>query len=232
MAKAPAKTAEIAVAIQPLKFEIAQFCLIGTAPLVINKFSEKAKQMMLDKHVAGSTAKKGGAREAKNIDAVFNGARHISDEGWDGISASAFRNAAISACRLVGYKMTLAKLSVFIEPDGFDADEGSPLVRIIGGAPRMHTAATRNATGVADVRIRPQWRRWGVRLRVRYDATQFTAEDITNLIQRVGAQVGVGEGRPDSKSSAGIGFGTFRFCEPAELEAIEAAASAAVAEAA
>ena len=217
-----ATVTEAAVSIAPLKFEVAQFCLIGTAPLVINKFSEKARNLMLEKHIAGSTAKKGGARAAKNVDEVFNGARHISEEGWDGISAAAFRNASISACRLAGFKMTLAKLSLFVDGDGFDADEGSPLVRIIGPAPRQYTAATRNATGVADVRIRPQWRRWGVRLRVRYDATQFTLQDVTNLIQRVGAQVGIGEGRPDSKSSAGMGFGTFAFCEPAELDALEA----------
>lgn len=221
------KTTETAIAIQPLKFEIAEFCLIGTAPLVINKFSEKARNMILAKHIAGSTAKKGIAREAKSVDDAFNGARHISEEGWDGISAAAFRNAAISACRLVGYKMTLAKLSVFIEPDGFSADDASPLVRIIGQPPRAYIAATRNATGVVDVRIRPQWRRWGLRLRVRYDATQFTTIDITNLFQRVGAQVGIGEGRPDSKSSAGMGFGTFRFGAEEEIAALEAAEKAA-----
>ena len=30
-----------------------------------------------------------------------------------------------------------------------------------------------------------------------------------NLMARAGAQVGVGEGRPDSKTSAGLGFGTW-----------------------
>ena len=33
--------------------------------------------------------------------------------------------------------------------------------------------------------------------------------DIVNLISRVGMQVGIGEGRPDSKQSAGLGFGLF-----------------------
>ena len=34
--------------------------------------------------------------------------------------------------------------------------------------------------------------------------------DVTNLMQRVGMQVGIGEGRPDSRDSAGLGWGTFR----------------------
>ena len=46
-------------------------------------------------------------------------------------------------------------------------------------------------------------------LRMKYDAGQFTSTDIANLLVRAGAQVGIGEGRPDSKFSAGLGFGTF-----------------------
>jgi len=32
---------------------------------------------------------------------------------------------------------------------------------------------------------------------------------VTNLLSRVGMQVGIGEGRPFSKNSAGMGWGTF-----------------------
>jgi len=44
---------------------------------------------------------------------------------------------------------------------------------------------------------------------VNFDADQFTVQDVTNLMQRVGMQVGIGEGRPDSRDSAGLGWGTF-----------------------
>jgi hypothetical protein len=44
---------------------------------------------------------------------------------------------------------------------------------------------------------------------VRFDADQFKASDVVNLLQRAGAQVGIGEGRPFSKSSNGLGYGTF-----------------------
>jgi hypothetical protein len=115
----------------------------------------------------------------------------------------------ISACRLVGFKMTLAKLSTFVEADGFDLQDGIPLVRVYGKS-ETFTAHTRNATGVVDVRSRPMYREWAVKLRVRFDADQFTTQDVYNLVARVGGQVGLCEGRPDSKSSAGCGFGTFR----------------------
>ena len=44
---------------------------------------------------------------------------------------------------------------------------------------------------------------------IRWDADQFTLDDVTNLLSRVGLQVGIGEGRPDSKNSAGMGWGLF-----------------------
>jgi hypothetical protein len=53
------------------------------------------------------------------------------------------------------------------------------------------------------------WREWGLTLKVKFDADQFSATDVTNLLLRAGLQVGVGEGRPDSRESAGLGWGTF-----------------------
>lgn len=188
----------------------AKFLIRGTAPLVVHKFSAKAKAMIRQKQEAGSLANKGKSKSAKDFEEVFQGARHISTEGWDGIPAAAFRAGIISACRLVGFKMTLAKLSIFVAADGFDETEGTPLVRILSPAePERNESMVRLATGVCDISVRPMWRIWGAELRIQYDADQFTADDVRNLLARVGAQVGVCEGRPDSKSSAGCGWGTF-----------------------
>ncbi len=196
------------VTIAPPNFQVAAFNIVGTAPLVINKFSAKARQMMLDKHMAGGQAKKGKVREAKDPKALFEQARHISTKGWDGIPAATFRKAMIGACRLVDFKMTLARIGFFIEGDGFDADEGTPLVKILGGAPRVLEMVTRNETGVPDVRFRPQWLEWGAVLRVRFDAGLFSLDDITNLVARAGGQCGICEGRPSSESG-GMGWGLF-----------------------
>lgn len=188
----------------------AKFIIRGTAPLVVHKFSAKAKAMIRQKQEAGSLANKGKSKSAKDFEEVFQGARHISTEGWDGIPAAAFRAGIISACRLVGFKMTLAKLSIFVAADGFDKTEGTPLVRILSPVePERNESMVRLATGVCDISVRPMWRYWGAELRIQYDADQFTADDVRNLLARVGAQVGVCEGRPDSKSSAGCGWGTF-----------------------
>lgn len=198
------------ISIKPPNFQTAIFRIIGTAPYVQNKFSQKAHDLMRATQEAGSTGRSKRQKETKDFYAAYEQATHRSAEGWAGIPAPAFRNAMISACRTVGFKMTLAKLSVFVEADGFDVDDGTPLVRIIKGEPRYHEALVRLQTGVADIRPRPMWEPgWEALIRITFDADQFTLADLSNLLMRVGMQVGVGEGRPDSKNSAGMGWGTF-----------------------
>tara|TARA_Y100000401_G_C8316971_1_gene223060 strand:- start:93 stop:710 length:618 start_codon:yes stop_codon:yes gene_type:complete len=197
------------VTILPPDFRTVVLDLEGTSPLVINKFSAKAQEKMKATQEAGSTSKSRSAKEAKDFEALYNGARHISSKGWDGIHAASFRNAAISACRACGFKMTHAKLALFVEADGFDADDKTPLVQITG-EPEMVISPCRNATGVIDLRPRPTYFPWFATLRIRYDAGMLTETDVVNLIARVGLQVGIGEGRPDSKASAGLGNGLFQ----------------------
>lgn len=215
MAVKKTKTPETAngkqVTIQPPNFQTAIFTIEGTTPYVQNKFSAKAREQIREKQEAGSTAKKGKTREAKDFQAAYENAMHVSPNGWHGIPAPAFRNAMVSACRTVNFKMTLAKLSLFTLADGFDVDDGTPLVRITKGEPVYTESLVKNQTGVADIRPRPMWREgWQAQVTIQWDADQFTLEDVSNLLMRVGMQVGIGEGRADSRSSTGMGWGHFK----------------------
>lgn len=210
---ANAKEAKSVVTITPPNFQKIKLTLEGTAPLMQARFSAKAMQAMMSKMAAGSTAKKGNKKDARDFDDDFKQAMHVSTDGWIGVPASAIRNACIDVCRMVGFKMTHAKMSVFVECDGFDKVDGQPLIKLDAPAPERTEMATRNATGVADIRIRPMWRKWKLNIVLRFDADQFTASDVVNLLARAGEQVGIGEGRPFSKQSNGMGYGTFRIVE-------------------
>jgi hypothetical protein len=114
-------------------------------------------------------------------------------------------------CRLVNFKMTLAKLSIFIEADGRDIYDGTPLVKIRGGCkPVMSVMPVPNANGAMDMRARPRWDKWECLLNVRFDEDQFSTSDVVNLFLRVGSQGGMGEGRPNSKNGNGLDYGLFR----------------------
>lgn len=198
----------VGLIIPPADLRIAQFKCVGTAPYVQNKFSSEQKSGIKRQQEAGGPGKNKRKRDPKDFNKIFEGAKHTSEDGWLGIPASAFRAALISACRVANFKMTLAKLSIFVVGDGLDAEEGTPLVRINGDV-ELHESVGRNQTGVVDIRVRPMWRKWDCVLNVRFDAGQFTAADVLNLLSRAGAQVGIGEGRPDSRNSIGMGWGTF-----------------------
>lgn len=199
-------TKEETCVISAPKFGVTDFIIEGSAPLVVERFSKKAELMA--KMAEGKSASSKKVRDARDYEKEAEEARYRAMDGWEGMNAAAFRAAMISACRLVGFKMTLAKLSTFIEADGYDKQDGVPLVRVYGES-HTYTAHTRNATGVVDVRSRPMYRNWAAKLRIRYDMDQFKMADVANLVSRCGMQVGIGAGRPDSKASAGCGFGLF-----------------------
>lgn len=198
------------VTISAPNFKTAVFRIKGITPYVQNKFSHKTRQQMKETQERGSTAKKGSKKEPKNFQEAYQQSLHQASDGWYGMPAPAFRAAMISACRTVGFKMTLAKLSIFIEADGFDQDDATPLVKILKGEPEYFESLVRVANGAPDIRPRGMWSPgWEADLRIRFDADQFTLADVSNLLMRVGLQVGIGEGRPDSKTSAGMGWGMF-----------------------
>lgn len=197
------------VKIKPANFIRIKLVLKGTAPLVQARFAAKSMQAMMAKMELGSAAKKNRQKEARDFDEDFRNAMHVSTEGWIGVPAAALRNACIDVCRMVGFKMTHAKMSIFVEADGNDAVDGAPLIKLDAPDPERLDMAVRNQTGVADIRVRPMWRDWRLNTIFRFDADQFTEEDVINLVSRAGEQVGIGEGRPYSKSSNGLGYGTF-----------------------
>jgi hypothetical protein len=198
--------------VKKLNILTVQIPIVGTAPYVQNKFSAKGREQYRKTQEAGQQAKSKKQREPKDFQATYEAAIHWAqdDKGkkWMGLPAPAIRKAMIDACRLIGYHMTTAKMSVFVVADGVDIDDGTPLVKIEGKPERVEHVV-RNETGTIDIRWRPMWREWTALLTLRFDADQFSVEDVHNLLRRAGVQVGIGEGRPFSKKSAGMGWGTF-----------------------
>jgi len=201
----------IHLVISPPNMQVGEF-EIGNAglssPYVQNKFSTRDKMVVVAKQKLGESAKK-PKRKPKDFGAIYEGSMHKSVEGWRGIPATALRNALIDSCRISGYAMTKAKLSVFILADGNDPDDNTPLIKITG-KPHRVDSTVRLATGVMDIKPRAHWASWKAKVRIMFDADQFRVEDIANLLARAGLQVGIGAGRHNSKDSFGMGWGCFK----------------------
>ena len=203
------------VTIKPPKIRTMELIIKGTSPLMMLRFSQKAKNKMIATQEAGSQSKSRKDRVARDFEDDFKQASYKLPDGSYGIPAVSFRHALVSSCRLVGFKMTIAKMSFWLVPDGYDKDDGQPLVRINSDAePEMTIMPVRNQTGVMDLRSRPMWRNWSCKLRIQFDEDQFSASDLVNLLMRAGVQNGIGEGRLNSKASVGAGYGAFEVILP------------------
>lgn len=206
------------VQIKAPNFQTAVFHIKGTAPLVICRFSKKDE--LLADYEKGTQKGKGKKVYAPtDLDNVFEEAKYISKDGWEGFNASSIRNGLIRVCTLVNFKMTLAKMSLFVIEDGRDAKEHQmPLVRIYGESIRQDDSVRNPNTGKIQIATRAAYHNWSAKLNIRWDADQFSLTDVSNLLMRVGVQCGIGCGRPFSTDSVGMGWGTFEIFNNEELK--------------
>lgn len=212
---AAAKTST-AIALPPLALEVVEIPLIGTAPLIVHAWSEKALRQMADKQQRKATK----GREAKDPRADFIGSLYPLDELPDaptdddlaaarfGFPAVAFKSAAVTACTSTGSITKVAARQAF--------HVIGEMVEIIGPPPAMREDVTRVGMGVADLRYRGQFDPWGARVRVEINTAVISAEQIVNLFNLAGFAVGVGEWRPERDG----GYGRFRVAQAGELEAL------------
>lgn len=197
------------VHITPLNEEDVTFLITGTCPYVQLKFSAKSREKLAADMQAGERAKLHKRKEPRDFKQDYENAVHrMHPNGEFGIPAMAIKGAMVSAAKLCGLPMTRAKILFNVVEDGYDMESGDPLVRIIG-EPQEYLAHVRNATGVVDLRMRALFKNWSAKVTIRYDRSCMGSEDVYHLLYRAGAQVGIGEGRPDSRKSCGLGMGKF-----------------------
>jgi hypothetical protein len=188
------------IQLRRLERKVFEVPIVGVSPLIVNRWSEKAKQMMLEAQQSSARKKK----DPKDPVANFEASKYLMEDGRDGFPATAFKAAIVHACRMFdGVTQVLVKQSVIVLGEG-----SAQLVPITYGACTMREDTPRNASGVADLRYRAQYWPWSATIRVRCIAGQFDQESILSLVDAAGIG-GVGEWRPTSPKSATGTFGTF-----------------------
>lgn len=207
MAASLKKTESVGISLSnPIKIKYVEFSIVGDTPLCMHKWSEKAKKEMLDKQM--KVAKQG--KEAKDpMRDYWESIYHIN-EGQEkeighkegnryGFPAVAFKLCAVDACSQVdGMTKVLARQSFHVM-----ADEGD-LVEIFG-VPEMREDMVRVGMGTADIRFRGYFPQWSAKVKIKYNPSVISIEQMVNLFNLAGFGVGVGEWRPTKDGQ----FGTF-----------------------
>lgn len=179
--------------------------LVGTAPLIMHKWSEKAKRQMLD---AQQGRKK--AKEIRDPDADYEASLYHTGGGGYGFPVIAFKAATIRGAKLAGVKMTDARQMFFVHGDMSD-DRTQELAPIIG-EPRMREDMVRVGMGT-DLRYRGEFLEWKTVLSVEFYDAFISQESLLSLLNFGGESVGVGEWRPEKNGQNG----TYRIDTDAEI---------------
>lgn len=187
-----------AINLERIKRDVIEVPIVGTAPLIVHRFDEKAKQIMLEAQQTKTRKKK----EAKDPVADFERSMHRLADGGHGFPAVGFKAAIVDAARLYdGVKMTELKAALHVIGEG-----NEQLVRLAAADPRMREDSVRVGMGTADLRYRAQYDEWAAVLTIRYIPSQISAASVVALVDAAGLG-GIGEWRP-SKAKTGI-YGTF-----------------------
>ena len=213
MATKKATAESTVIEIPQLKMETAVIHVKGDTPLIVHKWSEKAKKEIRDKQMKKETTKKeakdpvadfidtlywlDGEPEEKTMEgfekALANGARF-------GFPATGFKQCAIMGAYRLGadIKTTVAKAAIiipceYIEIKGKAVTQREDMVKV-GGISK-----------VADIRYRAQIEDWEADIPVKYCSSVMSLEQVVNLFNMGGFACGVGEWRNEKN---GI-FGAF-----------------------
>jgi len=185
------------IEIPKMEIEVVKFRVIGITPLIVSRFSEKAKQMMLDKQMK----KAGKGREAKNpVEQYENSLYKFADGKRTGFPAVGFKAAMVRAGKQLGLVMTDLRGRFHVM-----ADEGD-LVEI-KGTPHMREDMVRIGNGVADVRFRGEYDAgWEAELTIQYFKNAISKEQLAQLLSVAGFSCGIGEWRPEKSNSGSYGL--------------------------
>lgn len=173
--------------------------IIGRTPLIVNRFSEKAKRLMLDSFQGRKTP-----RQPKDPQAEYEAAFYLTEKDEYGFPVTAFKKATVGGARFYGSQVTMTGLRASVFMRGILGSDGMPLT-VIEGKPWMREDVVRNNRNSTDLRYRPQFDEWSTTIEVTYVKSMLVRSSVLSLIDAGGLGVGVGEWRPEK----GGDFGTY-----------------------
>lgn len=192
----------------------ATITLKGDSPLIVHKWSEKAKKMMLDKQMKIATSK---GHDAKDPFADFIDTIYFLSGKPESPTPEAFEEALSNGARF-GFPSVGVKASAVSA--GFRAGVTKNLVSMNGafhideeyveikGVPQIREDMVRVGMGTADIRYRAEFPEWSTTFTVKYNAGVISLAQLCNLFNLGGFAVGIGEWRPEKGGT----YGRYHVC--------------------
>lgn len=163
--------------------------VVGDSPLITHAWSQKAKQMMLDKQMKRGTQQKA----AKDPEQDYEESIYRLPDGRCGFPAVGIKAAAIRGAKSLGMVMSDTRAAFHIEGD----------LLPIEGEPHPREDMVRVGMGTADIRYRAEFWPWAVDLPITFNARVVSAEQIVAMLDAGGFGTGIGEWRPEKDGQFG-----------------------------
>lgn len=200
------KEAQEVLTIPALELKTMQIRIVGDSPLIVHKWSEKAKKMILDKQMKKATNGKAIRNPFQEFcDALYwldgepeNPTQEDIDKARFGFPTVAFKACAIDAGYQQGIlgKKTTARGAFHIIGEYAE----------IEGKPQMREDMVRlgGIASPADLRYRPEFPTWSTVLTIQYNSRAISSTQIANLLNVGGFSNGIGEWRPEKNGQFGM----------------------------
>jgi hypothetical protein len=216
------------IKIEKLELEMINLQIVGIRPLIVHAWDPKTQIEMISKQmklpVQGSKLTE--RDPYAEVEAALYRIPEIDGGGY-GVPAAAFKQSFVDACRYTSLTMVSAQgafhvrgIEVEIPPivittkggEKIDLGEKSmELVPIYGSEPTRRMDMVRlDGGGKADVRFRPQFKKWFCYVPVQIAKGAMTAQQVADLANRAGFHCGICEWRPMSKKSKNGSYGMYR----------------------
>lgn len=214
------------VEILPIELETVSITIVGTTPLIVHAWSEKAKRMMLDKQTGKATKAKHEVKVPVNDfmnslywltekpedgktdeDAEHNFNAAIESGAKFGFPVSGIKQSAIVGAGRGGLdvKMTELRGAFFIK--GATDASTMDVAEIVGAAPTMREDMVKvgGMSKTADIRYRGQFDEWEIPLLLTYNKNgKYSLEQLLNCFNVGGFVTGIGEWRPERDGQMGM----------------------------
>lgn len=220
-------TDRVSITIPPIDIREVTLKIVGDSPLIMHKWSEKAKKEMLDSQMQKAKSKKHDPKDpvADFISSIYWLTEEPEEKTEEGFYKAiqngarfcfpsvAFKSAAIAAGYRAGAIENMVRMrgaihipeeyveicsqNVGVVEDSQGETSGNHIV------PVMREDMTRIAMGKADIRYRGMFENWYAMIPVRYNAGVVSLEALANLFNLGGFACGVGEWRIEKGGTFG-----------------------------
>lgn len=211
-----AKEGDLATPYQIQQIKIAYFNVRveGDSPLIINHFNAKTEQQILDKHMGKAAQPKGD----KDPVELFKDSLYRNGKGELCAKAEWFKHGAIFVADQGDFKKTQLRARFHTVGDLYpiiapalknpitedDKIYWKKIKEETAQGASMRRDMVRVGMNKPDVRFRAQFVKWAIDIKIAYNTSVISADQIINLINLAGFGSGCGEWRPQKNGSFGM----------------------------